>query len=64
MSKSPYGRALEDFIEEQLDIINDVSTCSSWDEVLGRQQTAKSLKKLLSFLTAKEVAEKPRSQYI
>jgi hypothetical protein len=64
MSKSPYGRALEEFIEEQLEIINDVSTCTSWDEVLGRKETAKSLKKLMSFITTKEIPEKIKSQYI
>lgn len=60
---TPYGRALEEFIEDQLTEFNKVQLCKSWDEVLGKQYAILSFEKLFSYIRPKPTAGGARNIY-
>lgn len=60
---SPYGKALQEYLDEQYDIINDVTVCKSFDEVLGRKYALEALERLFSFMTEKKTVIKVGNVY-
>ncbi len=63
MSKTQYGKALKDFLDEEVSDIGDITKVESWEETLGRKYALKLIKKLFSFLEEKTVASKSKSTY-
>lgn len=56
-----YGRALQEFLDEKKNELNDVSTCKSWDETLGRAKAVAIIDEIFSFMKDKvEVSNKTR----
>jgi hypothetical protein len=63
MKTTQYGRALKEYLEEELKIIGDVSKCESWDDTLGRKNAILLVRKLFSFLEEEETKPKTPTQY-
>jgi hypothetical protein len=64
MSKTPYGKALQAFLDEEFDKLNDVQSCKDWEDVRGRQHALKTLEGLFRFMTTKDTSDKPKNQYM
>lgn len=54
MFLSPYGKALKDFLDEELKELTDVKNCKSWEDTLGRKHAEGVIKKLFSFIKGYE----------
>lgn len=52
---SPYGNALQAFLDEQYDIINDVKSCKDWEDTLARKHTIDVLEKLFAFMSKPKI---------
>lgn len=63
MSKSQYGKALEVFLKEELDNIDDISSCKTLKEMEGRQFAIKLINKLFSFMQVRNTTEREKNQY-
>jgi hypothetical protein len=63
LKNSPYGRALEDYLKQNLGEILDIRTSKSWEETLGRQFAAKLIEDLFEGMTERPIAEKKKNQY-
>lgn len=64
MKESVYGKALKDFLDEHYNKINDIKTCLSWEETLGRKYALQLLKDLFSFMDDKNPSTKKPNPYI
>lgn len=64
LKNTPYGVALKEFLTEKKNELNDVNTCKSYEEVLGRQLALKTLKDLFSFMERRESIDKSKNQYL
>lgn len=64
LKNTPYGVALKEFLTEKNNELNDVNTCKSYEEVLGRQLALKTLKDLFSFMERRESIDKSKNQYL
>ena len=60
---SPYGKALQEYLDEQYNIINDVKACKSFDEVLGRKYALEAMEKLFGFMQEKKTVIKSNNVY-
>ena len=60
---SPYGKALQEYLDEAYDNINDVTVCKSFDEVLGRKYALQELDRLFSFMAEKKTVVKVTNLY-
>lgn len=63
IKNSPYGKALQDYLDGEYDIINNIQTCENWDDVMGRKRTLATLEKLFSFMSTDKVVDKQKNQY-
>jgi len=63
MSKSQYGKVLEIFLKEELDSIDDISSCKTLKEMEGRQFAIKLINKLFSFMQNRNTTEREKNQY-
>jgi hypothetical protein len=63
MSHSMHGRALKAFLDEQYKIIGDITSCTSWEQTVGRQFAIGVLKDIFSFLEEKPETPKTPNQY-
>lgn len=59
-----HGRVLRELLEEELILLNDVSTVTSMEEVIGRQKGIAFIKKVLSFLETTQQTQQARNQYM
>lgn len=65
MHTTPYARALREYLETEIEQLNDVSTAETWEETLGRKYTVKALRKLFYFIDEKAALDTPKkNQYI
>lgn len=60
---TPFGRALQEYLDEQYEIINDVQACTSWEDTLGRKHAIKVLENLFAFMRVKNVHIKSGNKY-
>lgn len=63
LGKTQYGKALRDFLDEQVKEVGDITKATSWDDTLGRKHFLTFVSKLYTVLEEKDIAEKSRSQY-
>lgn len=63
LSKTSYGKALREYLEESLKSISDINTCSSWEDTLARQKAVIVVRKLFSFMEEKSLDNKRKNQY-
>lgn len=64
LKTSQFGVALQEYLDEQFEIINDVQACESWDDVLGRKRTLRTIESLFSFMKSPRTEEKIKNEYI
>jgi hypothetical protein len=63
MSKTVQGKALQEFLIEEVAKLNDVSTINSFEETLGRKRAIEIINKIFSFLKEKKVDGSSRTSY-
>ena len=63
LATSAHGKALKDFLDEKYAIINDVTTCTSWEHTVGKQLALGVLKEVFAFLEEKKTVDRNPSQY-
>lgn len=63
LSRTMHGQALKAFLEEQYKIIGDITSCTSWEQTIGRQFAIGVLKDIFSFLEEKNETQKTPNQY-
>lgn len=63
LNNTPYGKALQDFLDEEYMKINDVANCTSWEDTIGRKKALETLERLFSFMAKKQVVASGRTQY-
>jgi len=64
LGTSAYANALTEFLEQECDKINDVSTCKDWEDTMGRKHALETLKKLFSYLNIKQKEKKLGNTYM
>lgn len=65
LSKTAYGSALRDYLEEKTDEIKDISNVDSWEETIGKRTALTVLKDLFKFLEEKPLKkEKDKNEYL
>lgn len=52
LGKMPYGKALKEFIDEELKEVSDITKIESWDDALARQKAIHIVRKLFSFMNS------------
>lgn len=64
LGKTPYGVALQAYLNEAFDELNDVQTCLDWEDTKARQKALGVLEKLFRFmLEAQPVITRTPSQF-
>ena len=63
LPQSLYGKALQEFLDEEYDIINNVQSCKTIEELKGRQLALETLEKLFSFMKEIKIEIKNKNQY-
>jgi len=64
MGKSRYGIALQEFLDEEFDLINDIQTCQNFEEMLGRQKALATLERLFGFMRERKTSTKEKNPYV
>ncbi len=63
LAQTQYGQALQEYLDEEFELLNDIQTCKSWEETIGRQLALKSLEHLFSFMALRPKLGKGKNQY-
>lgn len=64
LSRSMYGVALRDYLNEKRAIIGDIKTATSWEHTVGKQMALEVIDEVFSFLEEKRpVDNKTGNQY-
>lgn len=64
VNATPFGRALQEYLDDQYEILNDVQACESWEDTLGRKHAIKVLENLFAFMRVKgSTQKKSENQY-
>lgn len=63
LTRSPYGKALKAFLEDELNTIGDITTCTTWEETLGRKLSIQTIKKLFYFMEEKKPTTTQKARY-
>jgi hypothetical protein len=50
LAKSDFGKVLMNFLDEEIKEMTDIAKIKDYDELLGKQEAVKILRKLFSFL--------------
>lgn len=63
LARSMHGKALKTYLEDQYKVIGDITSCTSWEQTIGRQFAIGVLKDIFSFLEEKPESKKTPNQY-
>lgn len=64
MDKTPYGKALREYLGEKVAALQDITTTTSWEETLGRKGAVVIIKDLFKLLDdAPEVVSRAKNEY-
>lgn len=63
LATTSYGIALIELINEHLEKISDIRTCTSLEEIEGRKHALKLIDDILGFMISKKVASSNRNRY-
>ena len=63
LNKTNHGKALRELLDEEMEKINDITTCTSWDETIGRKHSMLLIRKIFSFMDKKEATKKHKNNY-
>ena len=50
INATPYGRALQEYLEDEIKELSDLEKLTSWEETLGNKKAIQTLKKLFMFM--------------
>lgn len=50
INATPYGRALQEFLDDQIKELSDLEKITSYEDALGRKYAVQTLKKLFSLM--------------
>ena len=50
MDKTPYGKALREYLGEKVAALQDISTVQTWEETIGRKHAVTLIKDLFKVL--------------
>ena len=64
LSRTSYGRALQEYLDEHFNELKDVSNAKSWDDTLARQQAVRILKNLFYFMEEKKTSDKQKTTFV
>jgi len=54
MKATPYGGALQLYLDEEFEKINDIQTCTTLEEMLDRKHALATLERLFSFMAQRK----------
>jgi hypothetical protein len=63
VNSTPFGRALREYLEDELSQIKDVENATSWEDALGRKHAGRIIRKVFSFLGIEKKEEKTKNNY-
>ena len=63
LPNSHFGKALEEYLAEEIERMVDVTTAKDWNEVLGRQEAVKIIKKIFRFLNVENIKPTGKEKY-
>jgi len=63
LGQNVYGKALKEFLDNELDTLKNIVETKSWEETLGRQYAVKLIEKLFGFMKDAEIPVKTKNQY-
>ena len=63
LKNTSYGKALEIYLKEEIERMVDITTAEKWEEVLGRQEAVKILKKVFRFLNVENIKPTGKEKY-
>ena len=63
LPNSHFGTALEEYLKEEIEKMVDITTAVKWEEVLGRQEAVKILKKVFRFLNVENIKSTGKEKY-
>jgi hypothetical protein len=64
LKNTQYGKALKEFLDENMKEVGDITQIKSWEEAQGRLFALKVLENLFSFIVEKKITkDKPTNQY-
>ena len=63
VNATPFGKALQEFLDDQFEELNNVQACKSWEDTLGRQHAIAIIEKLFSFMKPNNSANKVQRTY-
>lgn len=64
LNGTSYGKALKDYLNEELGEIQNLQTIKSWEETLGRQYAEKVILKLLAIMEKENTKGLSKNQYV
>lgn len=63
MNKTSQGKALQEFLNEEVLKLNDVRNIETLEEVLGRKRAIEIIDKIFGFLKEKKIDGQSRTSY-
>jgi len=63
INATPFGRALQAFLDDKLEELNNVQNCTSWEDTLGRKHATKVLEDLFSLMKIQKSKVASKNQY-
>lgn len=63
LPNSHFGKALEEYLADEIQRMCDITTATKWEEVLGRQEAVKILKKVFRFLNTENIKPTGKQKY-
>lgn len=63
MLATQHGRALEEFLLDELESIGDITQAKNWEDVVGRQYYVKSIEKLFALMGKTKLDKRKHNQY-
>jgi hypothetical protein len=63
LGKTQFGRALIEYLNDEMEEIADVRNSKTWEETLGRQIALGVIDKLFTFMVERNVVDKSKNRY-
>lgn len=63
LARTSYGKALSEFLGEELSILKDVNNAKSWDDTLANQKASRIIEKLFNFMQEKKTTDKVKTTF-
>jgi hypothetical protein len=58
-----HGRALRELLDQEMEKINDITTCESWDEAIGRKYAILLIKEIFMAIEPERETKKRTNTY-